>query len=117
MLAALKLLAQTPGTRRIAVLGTMKELGDRSAEFHYQVGAMARQLSLDELLILADSVEAAAMQQGAAPLKAETFDTAAAVVEHLQKLVQPGDCFLFKASRAVGLDQVVESFRATLLNT
>jgi len=112
MLAALRLLAQTPGKRRIAVLGTMKELGDRSPEFHHQVGAAAQQLKLDGLLILADEPEATAMATGAEPLKAERFSSHAAVVARLQELVQPGDRLLFKASRAVGLDQVVNQFQA-----
>jgi UDP-N-acetylmuramoyl-tripeptide--D-alanyl-D-alanine ligase len=114
MLAALHLLAQTPGTRRIAVLGTMKELGDRSPEFHHQVGQAVRDLALDKLLILADPTEAEAMATGAAPLTAERYASHAAVVDRLQELLQPGDRVLFKASRAVGLDQVVEQVRATL---
>ncbi len=117
MLAALQLLADTAGQRRIAVLGTMKELGDRSAEFHYRVGQAVQKLRLDALLILADPIESEAMAEGALPLVAEQFSSQAAVVERLQMLVQPGDRLLFKASRAVGLDQVVEQFRAaTVLN-
>lgn len=116
MLAALQLLADTPGERRIAVLGTMKELGARSAEFHYQVGQAVQQLKLDALLILADPAESEAMAAGALPLVAEQFSSHAEVVARLQKLVKPGDCLLFKASRAVGLDQVVEAFRFALLH-
>jgi UDP-N-acetylmuramoyl-tripeptide--D-alanyl-D-alanine ligase len=54
MVAALNLLVQTPGKRHIAVLGSMKELGQRSLEFHQQLGNTARQLNLDALLILVD---------------------------------------------------------------
>jgi UDP-N-acetylmuramoyl-tripeptide--D-alanyl-D-alanine ligase len=111
MLAALRLLAEPPGQRRIAVLGTMKELGDRSPEFHQKVGEVAQQLHLDRLLILADAAEAEAMAKGALPLAAECFVSHAAIVDRLKQLVQPGDRLLFKASRAVGLDQVVEQFR------
>ncbi|MBW4582469.1 MAG: UDP-N-acetylmuramoyl-tripeptide--D-alanyl-D-alanine ligase [Tildeniella nuda ZEHNDER 1965/U140] len=114
MLASLNLLAQTPGTRRIAVLGTMKELGERSPEFHHQVGVAARTLQLDRLLILADPTEATAMKAGAATLAAECFSSHAAVVERLQTLMQPGDRILFKASRAVGLEQVVDQLRDRL---
>ncbi|XGV96981.1 MAG: UDP-N-acetylmuramoyl-tripeptide--D-alanyl-D-alanine ligase [Leptolyngbya sp. BL-A-14] len=111
MLASLQLLAQTPGTRRIAVLGTMKELGDRSPEFHQRVGVAARELKLDRLLILADPAEAEAMALGASPMASERFTSHAELFERLQALVQPGDRLLFKASRAVGLDQVVNQFR------
>lgn len=112
MLAALQLLAQTPGKRHIAVLGTMKELGERSPEFHHQIGAAASSLAIDHLLILADPPEAKAMASGAAPLTSECFSSHAAVVERLTAIVRPGDRILFKASRAVGLDQVVDQFRA-----
>lgn len=113
MLAAIKLLAQTPGQRRIAVLGTMKELGDRSLEFHYQVGVAVHEHQLDALLILADAAEGKALAAGAAPLVAETFLNQELLVDRLTQLVQPGDRLLFKASRAVGLDRVVDCFRAT----
>lgn len=114
MTAALHLLADTPAQRRIAVLGTMKELGDRSPEFHRQVGAIVKQLNLDGLLILADAAESQAMAAGASPLVAEQFATHEEVVQRIQELAQPGDRILFKASRAVGLDQVVDHVRARL---
>jgi UDP-N-acetylmuramoyl-tripeptide--D-alanyl-D-alanine ligase len=107
MLAAVQLLATTPGSRRIAILGTMKELGDWAIALHKEVGAAAQTGHLDQLLILADPAEALAMAAGAAPLPTEILPNQAALVQRLQELVQPGDRLLFKASRAVGLDQVV----------
>jgi len=111
MVASLQLLAQTPGMRHIAVLGAMKELGEKSSQFHRQVGAGARELNLDALLILVDSPDAEAIATGAAPLGAECFSSHSALVERLKVFVQPGDRLLFKASHAVGLDRVVNQFR------
>ena len=111
MLAALELLADTPGTRRIAVLGTMKELGEQSQALHFRVGAMAQKLGLDALLILADPAEAVALSEGAVPLVAELFSSHAELINRLKTLMAPGDRVLFKASRAVGLDQVVQALR------
>ncbi|NJR66024.1 MAG: UDP-N-acetylmuramoyl-tripeptide--D-alanyl-D-alanine ligase [Leptolyngbyaceae cyanobacterium CRU_2_3] len=110
MAAALQLLAETPGHRRIAVLGTMKELGDRSLEFHHQIGTLARHLNLDLLLILAEEAESQAMASGADPLASEQFSHPDEVVIRLRQMVKAGDRLLFKASRAVGLDRVVEAF-------
>jgi UDP-N-acetylmuramoyl-tripeptide--D-alanyl-D-alanine ligase len=114
MIAALHLLAQTPGKRHIAVLGAMKELGERSPEFHRQVGNTAQQLNLDALLIAVDDPEAEAIATGAASLLAECFSSQDALVKRLKELVQPGDRLLFKASRSVGLDRVVNQFRAEI---
>ena len=118
MLAALRLLADTPGKRRIAVLGTMKELGDRALEFHRQVGRAARDLHLDALFVFADFEEAAAMAAGAAGLPfVEVEDIAREnsredLARHLKEFVTPGDRILFKASHSVELNRVVEKFRA-----
>jgi UDP-N-acetylmuramoyl-tripeptide--D-alanyl-D-alanine ligase len=114
MIAALHLLAQTPGKRHIAVLGAMKELGERSPAFHRQVGNTAQQLNLDALLIAVDDPEAEAIATGAASLLAECFSSQDALVKRLKELVQPGDRLLFKASRSVGLDRVVNQFRAEI---
>lgn len=114
MQAALQLLAETPGQRRIAVLGTMKELGDYSIPLHRQVGETVAQLGLDSLLVLADPAEAEALTAGAAPVPSQCFDSPSALIQGLQGLIQPGDRLLFKASRAVALDQVVTGVRTAL---
>lgn len=112
MLASLQLLAQTSGKRRIAVLGAMKELGDKSLDFHAQVGAMARQLNLDGLLVLVDGADAEAIAKAAVPLQAECFATHTDLVNRLHEFVKAGDRLLFKASHSVGLDRVVNQFRS-----
>lgn len=111
MVAALHLLAETPGKRHIAVLGTMKELGDRSPELHQQVGVVAQQLNLDALLILVDDSEAKAIATGATSIPVECFATHAEITERLKALVKEGDRILFKASHSVGLDKIVDRFR------
>jgi UDP-N-acetylmuramoyl-tripeptide--D-alanyl-D-alanine ligase len=112
MVAALQLLAQTQGVRQIAVLGAMKELGERSLELHRQVGASARELELDALLILVDCPDAEAIAAGAAGIPTECFSDHAAMVTRLKTFVQPGDRLLFKAAHSVGLDRVVNQLRA-----
>lgn len=116
MVAALHLLAQTPGKRQIAVLGTMKELGDRSAQLHFQVGETVKQLNLDRLLILVDEKETAEIANGAAGIPCECFTNHQAIVDRLKELVQSGDRILFKASHSVALDKVVNQFRELIIN-
>lgn len=111
MVAALNLLVQTPGKRHIAVLGSMKELGQRSLEFHQQLGNTVRQLNLDALLILVDGADAEEIANGADGIPVECFSSHADLVERLQQFVEKGDRLLFKASHSVGLDRVVNQFR------
>ena len=121
MLAALRLLADTPGKRRIAVLGTMKELGDRSLEFHRQVGTAARNLNLDALFVFADFEEAAAMAAGAAGLPLLEIEDIAApnahevLARHLMEFVETGDRLLFKASHSMELNRVVDRLRTYMI--
>ncbi len=112
MAAALELLAQTPGQRRIAVLGTMKELGEHSVRLHRQVGGVVAKQGIDLLLTLADPAEAEALVEGAAGVECQSFGTAEQLVAYLKEAGSEGDRILFKASRAVALDQVVEQLRA-----
>jgi UDP-N-acetylmuramoyl-tripeptide--D-alanyl-D-alanine ligase len=118
MLAALRLLADTPGKRRIAVLGTMKELGSMAIEFHRQVGKAARDLNLDALFVFADFEEAAAMAAGAAGVPfVEIGDITAEngredLAQRLLGFVEKGDRILFKASHSVELNRVVQKFIA-----
>ncbi|MGK7914052.1 MAG: UDP-N-acetylmuramoyl-tripeptide--D-alanyl-D-alanine ligase [Prochloraceae cyanobacterium] len=110
-IAALQLLVEIPGKRHLAVLGTMKELGSRSAQLHRQVGETVKQLGVDLLFILVDEAETEEMAVGAAGVASECFSSGEQLVKRLQELVKPGDRILFKASNSVGLDRVVEKFR------
>ena len=117
MLASLTLLSQTPGTRRLAVLGTMKELGEFSIAFHEQVGDRVQELGFDRLLILAEPAEAEALAHHAEPVPSERFFTYESLVDRLNELMQPGDRILVKASRSVGLDRVVNALLESQLKS
>jgi UDP-N-acetylmuramoyl-tripeptide--D-alanyl-D-alanine ligase len=113
MLAALDLLKETPGKRHLAILGTMKELGEHSLRLHRQVGEKVQQLGLDRLLVLVDDPEAEAIAQGASGIPTECFATHQALVQRLLEVVEAGDRLLFKASNSVGLNRVVIEFAKT----
>ncbi len=112
VMAALHLLSQTTDKRRIAILGTMKELGEMSNQLHQQVGAVAAQLGINCLIVLTDG-ESDAILTGAGT----NFELIQACSDRaelktlLLGLVQPGDRILFKASHSVQMDTVVEEFR------
>jgi UDP-N-acetylmuramoyl-tripeptide--D-alanyl-D-alanine ligase len=108
MLAAVQMLKATPGTRHIAVLGTMKELGEHSPQLHHQVGKKARELNLDLLMVLADETATQAMIEGAAGIQTECFSDRATLTSKLKQVIRPGDRILCKASNSVGLNKVVE---------
>ena len=108
MLAALQMLQQTSGKRHIAVLGTMKELGEYSPQLHRQVGEKARELGLDLLLVLADETATEEIANGAKEIDAECFSDRATLTARLKEVMRPGDRILCKASNSVGLNKVVE---------
>ena len=112
MEAALRMLKQTPGSRRIAVLGTMKELGDYSQELHQQIGKTVAELNLDLLFVLADEPATEAIATGAKNIKSECFRERESLINRLKSTLQPGDRVLFKASNSVGLNQVVKKLKA-----
>ncbi|HAC64952.1 MAG TPA: UDP-N-acetylmuramoyl-tripeptide--D-alanyl-D-alanine ligase [Cyanothece sp. UBA12306] len=111
MQAALQLLKEIPGQRHLAILGTMKELGEKSAQFHRQVGETVKDLKIDHLLVLVDDTEAMAIAEGAKGIAIDCIPTHSELIKRLTDIVQPGDRLLFKASNSVGLNQVVEKFR------
>jgi UDP-N-acetylmuramoyl-tripeptide--D-alanyl-D-alanine ligase len=110
MIAALHLLKETPGKRHIAVLGTMKELGEQSAHLHFLVGETAKMLKIDRLLVLVDEPETEAIAAGAEGIPTDCFTASEELLHRLQEETQAGDRILFKASNSVGLSRVVEQF-------
>jgi UDP-N-acetylmuramoyl-tripeptide--D-alanyl-D-alanine ligase len=111
-IAAVRLLADTPASRRWAVLGTMKELGEMSEKLHQQVGTVIGDLNIDRLIVLSDG-EADAIVAGAVKLNGAVTKclTHAEITQALLCEVKAGDRLLFKASRSVGMDCVVRDFQ------
>ncbi len=97
MVAALETFAEIPVSgRRIALLGDMFELGERSAELHSQVGRRAGELHLDEL------VTVGAESNANIPGTVRCADAAEARAA-LARIVRPGDAVLLKASHGMHL--------------
>lgn len=109
MLAALQMLKDTSGKRHIAVLGTMKELGEYSSQLHHQVGKKVQELGLDLLLVLADENSTQEIVKGAEGIESECFSDRETLLDKLKQIIQPGDRILCKASNSVGLNKVVEA--------
>ncbi|AFY69960.1 UDP-N-acetylmuramoyl-tripeptide--D-alanyl-D-alanine ligase [Thalassoporum mexicanum PCC 7367] len=115
-IAALELLAATTAKRRWAILGTMKELGTKSAELHGQVGQKVADLGIDGLIVLADgeadAILAAAQASENPPQLIISCQSHQELIDRLQGLIQSGDRLLFKASHSVGMDKVVQALIA-----
>ena len=119
MRAALETLARVvqerPGTRAVAVLGDMLELGPVAPEAHREVGRLAAQRGVG--LLVAVGQMASHLARGAADggLAGEQVVVAADADEAARlasRRVRPGDVVLVKASRAVGLERVVRALKA-----
>jgi UDP-N-acetylmuramoyl-tripeptide--D-alanyl-D-alanine ligase len=104
MRAALQHLAETPAERRVALLGTMAELGEGSAAFHRDIGEEASALGIDVLVTVGE--EAAGYGDG---FDGESYATATPEEAGalLEEIAQPGDRVLVKGSRSVGLERVL----------
>ena len=113
MREAFETLSSLEAKRKIAVLGDMLELGKYSIEAHESLGRLAAKM-VDVLVVVgprAKFVAEAAREEGFPENKIMIFDSASEARESVQNLLKPGDLVLIKASRAIGLDKVVEEIK------
>jgi len=101
MRAALRdLAAAADGRRTVAVLGDMAELGETAPEYHAEVARELAELRIDEVIAVGPLSRA----YGGA-----WYATLAEAVAAVPAALRPGDAVLVKASRAMGLEAVVEA--------
>ena len=105
MAASLAVLGNKPG-RKIAVLGDMLELGDCAPAEHYKLGQIAAK---NAELILVYGPNGCHVVAGAGE-KARCFDTREAAAEALRAAALPGDTILFKGSRGMRMERILEKF-------
>ncbi len=115
VLAALDLLTGIPG-RRVAVLGTMLELGEGHEAGHVAVGEAAGRTA--ELLVVvgpeADGIVEGARTAGLDPARIHHVADVEDAVDVLRPRLRDGDAVLVKASRGIGLDRLVDAMRLEL---
>lgn len=98
--------------RCIAVLGDMLELGNRSAAEHYRIGRLAVGKA-DLLLTYGEhSVRTltGAITGGMNPKNTDHFDTHEDMAHMLKMRVSEGDVVLFKGSRGMRMEKVLQLF-------
>jgi UDP-N-acetylmuramoyl-tripeptide--D-alanyl-D-alanine ligase len=112
MRAALAHLAAVSGDRRrVAVLGEMAELGPGGPGFHEEIGVEAKRQGVQALVAVGEL--ARGYLEGASGIDiTEWAPDAASAVAVVERIVEPGDCVLVKASRSVGLERVAEALAA-----
>ena len=117
MAVTLAQLGATEATRRIAVLGAMKELGVHGPQFHAELAEPLAAAGADYAILVGDEMQALAdvlgKAQRAALGKAIPFAHCRTAAEALALLdefgLESGDAILVKGSNSVGLGRVVEA--------
>ena len=107
--AALEHQAQlAAGRRRVAVLGTMAELGAESERYHREIGSRASELGVAAVLAVGEGARAYLdLADGVAErVWAPDAERAAELV---LEIARPTDCVLVKGSRVVGLELVAKA--------
>jgi UDP-N-acetylmuramoyl-tripeptide--D-alanyl-D-alanine ligase len=113
VIASIGILEEWNAARRVAVLGSMLELGDRSAELHERVLSDVLGRELDIVVASGKFAHAAGEtpRRGGAPelIAAEQPADAYAL---LRAKLTGGEVVLLKGSRGVALERLIPSFEA-----
>lgn len=104
---------QRKGSRKMALLGDMRELGSETRVLHEKIGAFVAEKKLDKLFtygVAASSIASSAITEG---MRAEDVFDNPDITDPLASgkamlgVIRPGDIILFKASRAMAVEQIV----------
>ena len=113
MQVALRFLAGVPGTgRRIAVLGDMLELGAEGPALHREIGTAVSGANIHTLIALgseAEYIADGAQQAGMDRHRIHHTLSQQEVLELLNDIARPCDVILFKGSRGMAMERLVDA--------
>lgn len=111
MAATIAQLGRESATRRIAILGAMRELGAGSDGYHAALADHLEQAGVDRVILVGEEMRALAERLAAKPLETRIkFTHGPDVAQALAEIagdIHPGDAVLIKGSNAVGLSRIV----------
>lgn len=111
MAATLAELGKFPG-RKIAVLGTMKELGDKSDEYHAQLSEPLATAQVDFAVLVGEGMEILAEKLKAGvegPTDFAHCASAEEALDLLQAYLRESDTVLIKGSNSMGLSMILNA--------
>lgn len=93
--------------RRFAVLGDMKELGEKSPHYHRELGRFLRTGNLSMTMLIGQEIREAVAEAGGERTK--YFEDTQLLITYLKKSLQEEDVVLVKGSRAARMEEIVEA--------
>ncbi len=111
MSAALKVLGSAKGGRRVAVLGDMLELGCVAESAHRRVGKECVENGVDRLFTYGKVSYHILLGARDAGMEKEAASNAIdrdLIAQQIRDYIKPGDTILFKASRRMKLEEIIE---------
>jgi len=106
MAATIRELGQERATRRIALLGEMRELGEGSAGYHAALAQPLIDAGAQAVILVGEGMTPLAESLAGHVDVAHVADAAAAK-DRLAEMLRPGDAVLVKGSNAIGLARVI----------
>jgi len=107
--AALSVLDTVSASRRIAVLGSVGELGDKSRELHMDIGKDVAKSGTDILLTVGE--DAKYIAECAADKEVHVFENVEECTEFLKNIIREDDAVLIKASRFMKFETIAEALK------
>lgn len=106
MRVTLAVLGEEAATRKIAVLGEMRELGDKSDEYHAALAGPVRDAAVQLVILVGERMKPLA-EALEGQVEIVHVPDAAAARDRLMATLEAGDAVLIKGSNGVGLSALV----------
>ncbi len=112
MQAAINVLEEiSSGSRSIAVLGDMFEMGDMSKDLHYSVGDFIKNKKINYLVTVGhDSrmISQAVADSGNCEIKLHHFENNQEALKYIMGIATPGTYILIKGSRGMKMEEIAD---------
>ncbi|AEY65710.1 UDP-N-acetylmuramoyl-tripeptide--D-alanyl-D-alanine ligase [Clostridium sp. BNL1100] len=112
MQAAINVLEEiSSGSRSIAVLGDMFEMGDMSRDLHYSVGDFIKNKKINYLVTVGQDsgmISQAVADSGNSEIKLRHFENNEEALKYILGIVMPGDYILIKGSRGMKMEEIAD---------
>ncbi|WP_346966577.1 UDP-N-acetylmuramoyl-tripeptide--D-alanyl-D-alanine ligase [Clostridium perfringens] len=104
--SAIDVMKNIEGKRRMAVLGTMRELGHKSEEAHEEIGKYAKENGIEKVLCFGDFSENIKEGYGEG---CTVYENKEELIKDLLNIICEGDIILVKASRSLKFEEITKA--------